>query len=792
MDLARRALALLVGGLLLGPIVSVVVSGQAVAAHRPAQSPLSVTIESLTPSSLTTSSLSVGRGRVTVTGTVSNQSLEMWSDINVHLATSTYPLTTPDELTAAAATGIETDIGARLTGDGQFDPVGDLAPGQGTPYRISVPRSDISPSSEPGVYWLGVQALGSNSLGRDTVADGRARVFLPSMSRSGPRTRLSVLVPVKGSVQRGPDWSLLDPARWQRLLGAQGRLGRLVRLGVAAKDVPFTWIVDPAVVDATASLAAGNPPLNTEPTSGGPSPRSGATTSPGTGEPSTPGGAAGTDSSSTASAPAGGSSKPGASPDASADASTSASPDKSPGASPGASPDASPGASPDAPATGRAGRWLASFSRAARHQPVLSVPYGDLDVAAAVRSQLRWVVRRANQLSLATMNGHGLPASSVLAPRTGFLPEAALTEGDPATPLVLSQAALPGSVSTVPTRPSGPAVVLQASSVAPGDAPSPSNGPIALRQRILGEAAVHALSSQASQPLVTSTPQLWNPGPDWRTTQLFAGLDVPWLRLVDLPQVLVSTAPRNAIDEPSATSGLETEPELMYPRSEAAAEVPAMNITATTTLSRSGRVFDELLPRNDTVSADLDKAALLASSVQARRHPAAAVTLAERTSAHVRSQLGEVTLESPPFVTMSSDQGSFQVTLINDLSQPVSVGITARVLPNPGNSRLTISPPGPVTLGPGQRSAVRLRATATDIGVYSVRLMPTTDQGRQLSAASKLSVRSSQVGLVVWVIMGLAGAVFAVAVGLRILRQVRLRKATPGPLLDATGRRPGR
>ena len=45
---------------------------------------------------------------------------------------------------------------------GLYDEVGDLAPGESTPYRLSVPRRDLGITGEPGVYWVGVHVLGGH------------------------------------------------------------------------------------------------------------------------------------------------------------------------------------------------------------------------------------------------------------------------------------------------------------------------------------------------------------------------------------------------------------------------------------------------------------------------------------------------------------------------------------------------------------------------------------------------------------------------------------------------------
>ena len=76
------------------------------------------------------------------------------------------------------------------------------------------------------MYWIGVHVLGaSQSTGRDTIADGRARTFIPQVPRSTPSTRLALVVPVKAEVRRGAAGRLLGFGAWSRALGA-GRPAR--------------------------------------------------------------------------------------------------------------------------------------------------------------------------------------------------------------------------------------------------------------------------------------------------------------------------------------------------------------------------------------------------------------------------------------------------------------------------------------------------------------------------------------------------------------------------------------
>jgi hypothetical protein len=133
---------------------------------------------------------------------------------------------------------------------------------------------------------------------------------------------------------------------------------------------------------------------------------------------------------------------------------------------------------------------------------------------------------------------------------------------------------------------------------------------------------------------------------------------------------------------------------------------------------------------------------------------------------------------------MSSGEGTFQVTLVNGLDQPVTVGLRASV---PGE-RLALSNPGPLELPPRGRGAMRIDATATDIGIHLVTLQPVTDGGSALGQPASVSIRSSRVGFILWIVMAVAGALLFVLVAVRIVRRVRQRRRTHGPLLEA-GRR---
>jgi hypothetical protein len=162
---------------------------------------------------------------------------------------------------------------------------------------------------------------------------------------------------------------------------------------------------------------------------------------------------------------------------------------------------------------------------------------------------------------------------------------------------------------------------------------------------------------------------------------------------------------------------------------------------------------------------------MLDSSARARDHARLARLRAVSSARRLHGLMQRVRIDGPSFVTMSSEEGTFAITLVNGLEQPVTVGVEAHT----GSPGLTISSPDPVTIGPGQRASVRLHASAHDIGVHSVTLLPTNAHGVPVAAGTQFNVRSSQVGLVIWIIMGVGAGALLLASAFRIVRRVRRR-----------------
>ena len=690
------------------------------AAAATTRAPLRVSVETLSPAVVPTT------GRITLTGQVTNRSAETYTDLKAYLFTSGTPMTDRTALEDSARTPEDAPIGTRVTTEGLYDVIGDLAPGETTSYRVSVPRSSLQITGQPGVYWIGVHVLGADPDGvRATL--GRARSFVPLVPRGTPRTRLALMVPVRNEVRRGAAGRLLGIRSWQRSLSPDGRLDRLLNLSGRA-TAPVTWVVDPAVLDAARSVAQDNPKIDPGPTG-----------------------------------------------DSSSGPSGSASPSPSASPSDGSTDTGDVGsASEPSPEAVSARAWLEEFRRQAPTHTVTSVPYADLDVASALGTRLRDLYQQARKLSVETMTSHGVERSlPVVDPLSGRLPAAALAGIEPDTTVLLEEGAFPRAQRTVLTG-NGRAPVVREDQYAGTGGPRPNAryAALAVRQRLLSDAALHALSPSADQPIVVSTPPYWNPGKAWSAADFFAGLDQPWLRMVDLPAV---------VSDASIPPGPDTSGEDIpsYPRSDREAQLPLANLLATERLSATGETFDRTLPDNDTVAGTIARIAMLASSQNVRDDADRALSQVNSTNDYVRGQLQSIRIEGPSFVMMSSETGPIQVTLVNGLDQPVKVGIATQTR----SSGLTIEKFDPVTLGAGKRTAIRLQATSSDIGVHAVTLIATDSEGNPLGSLTQVSVRTSRVSTVIWVIMAAGGVLLFLAITVRLVRRVRRRKATHGPRL---------
>lgn len=677
-------------------------------AHRvPDGSPLSVTLDRLAPSYVPE------RGPIRIDGSITNEDDQPWSAINVHAFISSAPITTPEALRDAARLAPDEPVGERITAPGTFDTLVSLDPGETAQFSLKVPRSALGVST-PGAYWFGVHALGQSPEGRDAIADGRARTFLPLVPRTRRSVDTALVVPLRQRISYAADGSLENLAAWSNLLSPGGRLRSVVDFGASAGLRPLTWLLDPALTDAVRTLTLGNPPRSIAPPSA---------------ETETPSGSPTPDDAT------------------------------SPEPSPSATEEPSSEEDPDLAAAAAAGTaWLDRLQEALGASQILALPYGDVDVAAAAERDTS-IYQRARARTGNVLDPWGLPTTPAVAAPGGYLNARGIDAVEKDTTVLVTDQMFPGGAPAV-ARTAGARLVSTSSAAATGG-PGPDDplAPVALRQRIVSEAALHLLSPER-RPLVVVLPQNWTPT---GATGFFEGLDTGWLRLTTVADVSRRAARAVPVDE------------LSYPPGQESRELDGANFTSAAALIKAGETLQNVLSGNTTVGSVVTDQALTSTSYASRPHPDAARAETDRSRAAIEEQLRSIVITAPRAVTLSSASGRFAATLVNGLDQTVTVSVEAQA-----EQSLRVSVPESIEIGPNGRTTVLLNASAKTLGVHNVTLVVTDGNGTPLGSSDSVPIRSAQVSDVIWVILGTGVALLFGAIAVRLVRRVRAaRKATP-------------
>ncbi len=701
------------------------VSRRAKRARAETDAPLAVTIDQLTPSTIPE------KGMVRVSGTITNNDTVPWSTINVYSFISDEPLTTPDQLSEAAATPEDAVVGVRITDEQHKDTIAELAPGDHATYSLSIPRRLLH-ADTPGVYWFGVHALGEGPDGRDLAADGRARTFLPMVPPARPGQELTaVVIPLRHQLVYTDDGSLDDLASWTQTLSQGGRLRSLVDFGASSGDRTVNWVVDPGLIDAVRRLADGNPPRSLAPNLE-------------VGQ------------------------EDGEDGEASADPSASTTPTEAPTETPTAEAETAPDSpldldelDPVVQAAAQAAKaWLARLGEAMRPEDqVMALPYGDVDVAAAATHDPQ-LYERAVARAGTTLPGFDVTTSPVLSSPSGYLTGQAIRNAVPGSTILLTDAMFEAPAPALANTEGHNVVVTSTAAGEGGPGPGSQTSITAMRQRLLSEAAVRFLRG-GQEPLTMVVPHDWNPSDG--SGAFFSGLDAAWLDLTSVQAVSQSGTP-TSVD--GAT--------LRYPKWQQAAELDQPNFNSANELMRSGVALQNLLTLNNVVSGTVTDQALGTVSYYARTRPIENRASADGSRVWIESRLGRVHIEAPRAVTLSSSSGRFQATVTNDLDQPVTVTIDARA-----DERLTIDGPARIEVAANRRVAVLLTARTNENGIHEVTLVVADKRGTPLGATTGLTVRSAQVSNVIWLFVGIGCALLFGAIGVRLFRRVRNARRAP-------------
>jgi hypothetical protein len=727
MRAALGAVTALAGGFLIAPAATAAEPRPTVEAETypvPAayDAPLLVTIEELTPGEVP------DRGPVVVSGTVVNRDVEAWTGINLYpfinagsdcAGSCPPPITTSAGLVEAAETDPGAVVGARITE--VSDTIDELEPGEVQPYSIRVPRS-LLPVSTPGVYWFGVHASGaSESTPRDDFADGRARTFLPYVPRGrdgvGGNVDVAIVVPLRYRIAHLANGQLARPDAWEAAFDETGELGAPLAFGSAAAGRPVSWLVDPAVPDAARLLRRGNLPRDLGPG------ETHAGDGDGRGDGDGDGG------------------------------------DPSDGATDEATDDTEPPEADDETAVAAAA-WLDSLEVQLRGDEVLALPYGDLDMSATP-DRMPGLYQLSREREGTVLSSWETSTVPVIASPGGYLDPSAI-DGIPDGSTLLLTDRMFGAEDYR----RGPPVVgdYEDHAVAPtsygaatgGPGPEPRLGALAFRQRVLAEVAVRMVTPGRRHPLIVVVPRAVE---GTAGSTFWNGLEPAWLNL---------TTVADATDRPAT----QVDPDsLTYPADQETAELPSAVFSEVEQLILAGDTLQNVLTADVSVAAEVRDEALTGASYHYRTDPDAAAARLARSRRWIDHKLRKVGIEGPPAVTLSSADGSFAVTVANDLDRSVTVRIAADSV----GDEVEVEVGDPIVLAADSRTTIVLEAHSSASGVHNVILSLTDEEGTQLGSSVEVPIRSGQVSEVIWVILGAGGGILFVAIVLRLVRRIRNR-----------------
>ncbi|MFE6508152.1 DUF6049 family protein [Nocardioides sp. NPDC057767] len=650
------------------------------------------------------------KGRITMRGKVVNTTDEEWSGVKVYPFIGDTPMTTSKELAEAAKMPADALVGERIVTEGAYATIPDLAPGETYSWSLTVPRKLLH-VTQPGVYWFGVHALGTTT---PTTADGRARTFLPLVKEPNKRAKaekVSLVMPLRRSVVYNPDGSVNYLPGWTRDLSAGGRLFRMLETGT---EIPsLTWAIDPALIDAVRHLAEGNRPRNLSPTD-----------------------------------------ESGEEPEESG--SESASPSASPLLpSPSTGPDTDDEAiDEEAEAAQKAATvWLGRLEKALAGHNLLALPYADPDLSALATSDPD-MLATAREQTAQVLAELGIKATSAVAPPTGYLDRAAVNLLEPGAVNLVGDRMFRGTAPVIADLDGHQMIVTSSGASAGGPGPNDPIDAISVRQRIVAEAA---LRRGTDKPLVAVIPDRWHP------PQTPASFVTPW----ENARWIASSTLAEAMTGHKAKS--VTVDQLRYPRREMRAEISADRISTADELIGAGELLQRVLTHNDEVASVVTSEALTTTSYSARKGDTDA---AANALDQISSELSSITVSVPPKVILSSMKGGeFQVTLSNELDEPVTVRLDAMT-----DESLRVATSEPVQLDANSKASFNLAASMQDTGTHTALIVVTDTKGNPLGAHASVPIRPSQVSGVIWWFVGTGCALLFAAIAVRLTRRIMKAK----------------
>ncbi len=417
-------------------------------------------------------------------------------------------------------------------------------------------------------------------------------------------------------------------------------------------------------------------------------------------------------------------------------------------------------------------QWRSALDRATSGSDVLTLPYAVPDIEALAADEPQLAANVAEQ-SLATSAERASSISGTTAP-AAWLDRGSVTERTLGTfaEAGTNTVVVPGdAVSSRTSQAVGTFTVgdstLEAIATDTGldQAISDAEGTtdaraaaLSIRQRWFAETAMMALSAaelgESPQPVMATPPLRWQPNSTTAQAVVDTWQAIPWVDTAGLADVR------------SSSQAQEFTPDAV----EATNRLPDSNVKATAELHQQSARYTGLLAEPGDFVDGLTLATVRAASTGWRSDPAAGDAYARATTDEVSKRLDDVSVTVPESVTLSSRNGTFPLTVTNDLDEPIAVELD---IDSANVDRLSINDVETQQVQPGERTIVQVTAQASANGKVPISVQLTTEDGATIGPARPTLVNATDYGTIGWIIVVGAGALFVAALGRRAIRRRR-------------------
>lgn len=432
--------------------------------------------------------------------------------------------------------------------------------------------------------------------------------------------------------------------------------------------------------------------------------------------------------------------------------------------------------------------FLGSLKAATGGQPVLSLPYADVDVTALVRAGLTSDVTLALNQGLTTARQvlGTEPAANVAWPPDGLVDQPTLDDlaangadtvllRDSALPLAQQLNYTPDPVAKARTSSGSVKVVLADSTLGDivGSAGSSADDAALARQRFLAETAlITGERPSVSRGLLVVPPRDWNPSDALARGLVADTAEAPWLTPTSLGD-LAKAKPSTALSRQR----------LSYPPTARHGELSGRYLTKVRKFHKMLDRYSAIFTQPPARIADYNQAALRAESTQWRTRRSTGAALLGAADDAVTLEQGKVRILQPGHLSLASSAGTIPLTLENALDHDtVTVKLEVR---SANQARMQVGRMNKlVKIPPRTKFTVNVPVKTVASGVMDAQAQLYTPEGQSYSRPTDFNVFSTAYGSVAVIITVAAGVVLfggaALRIGRRALRAKRRRTAGQG------------